>query len=184
MMRPSTDFLRHRAFRMTIIDCRFSIVMLARLSHGKERVWWNSNHLLKPNTPKTSWCVNWLSDKWSYDVVWRPWSSAISEHIPIYVHTYFIRLPTAGCATQKPDWNLTSLSPPCVRVWFVRLNFPYDIQAREQCAKLSGANVCEIMHASKWWQSSKKRLDQASRQLTSPFHIKMCETVIQSGSFL
>ena len=33
-------------------------------------------------------------------------------------------------------------------------------------------------------QSFKGRLDQASRHLTSPFCITMCETVIQSGSFV
>ena len=40
-------------------------------------------------------------------------SSAFSEHVPIYVLTYFIRLPAAEYATQKPDGNLTRPSPLC-----------------------------------------------------------------------
>ena len=37
---------------------------------------------------------------------------AFPERIPIYVHTYFIRRPVAEYAIQKPDRNLTRLSPP------------------------------------------------------------------------
>ena len=36
---------------------------------------------------------------------------------PNHVHTYFIRYPAAEYAISKPDWNLTQLSPPHVRVW-------------------------------------------------------------------
>ena len=39
-------------------------------------------------------------------------SNAFAEHIPIYVHTYFIRRPAAEYAVQKRDGNLTRLSPP------------------------------------------------------------------------
>ena len=39
-------------------------------------------------------------------------SPPFSEHVPIYVHTYFIRRPAAEYATQKPDGNLTRLSLP------------------------------------------------------------------------
>ena len=42
-----------------------------------------------------------------------------SEHVPIYVHTYFIRHSVAEYATQKSDWNLIRLSS-CVRAWPAR----------------------------------------------------------------
>ena len=38
------------------------IVSRARLSH-MERVWSISHHHLVSNTPRISWCVNWVSDK-------------------------------------------------------------------------------------------------------------------------
>jgi len=37
---------------------------------------------------------------------------AFAERVPIYAHTYFIRRPAAEYAIQKPDRNLTRLSPP------------------------------------------------------------------------
>ena len=37
---------------------------------------------------------------------------AFADRVPIYVHTYFIRHPAAEYAIQKPDENLTTLSPP------------------------------------------------------------------------
>ena len=39
---------------------------------------------------------------------------------PNYVHTYVIRHPAAEYTIQKPDVNLTRLSPTHVRVWPVR----------------------------------------------------------------
>ena len=36
---------------------------------------------------------------------------AFAERVPIYVHTYFIRRLAAEYAIQKPDGNLTRLSP-------------------------------------------------------------------------
>ena len=36
------------------------------------------------------------------------------------------------------------------------VNFSYDIETQEQHINGGGANVCKMMHASKWWQSSKK----------------------------
>ena len=37
---------------------------------------------------------------------------AYAEHVPIYVHTYFIRCTAAEYAIPKPDGNLTRLSLP------------------------------------------------------------------------
>ena len=34
----------------------------------------------------------------------------LQNAVPIYVHTYFIRLPAAECAIQEPDGNLSRLS--------------------------------------------------------------------------
>ena len=52
--------------------------------------------------------------------------SCLSEHVQVYVHTYFIRCPAAEYVTRKPDGNLTRLSPPHVRVWPVRLCLSSD----------------------------------------------------------
>jgi len=71
---------------------------------------------LVSNTPRISWRVNWVSDEWGARLPFlaccfgrrRP---AFAERVPIYVHTYFIRRLAAECAIQKPDGNLTRLSP-------------------------------------------------------------------------
>ena len=88
----------------------------------KERVWSISHHHLVSNMPKVSWCVNWVSGEWRcasclfWYAVWRDRRPAYAEHVPIYVHTYFIRCAAAEYAIQKPDGKLTRLSPH-VRVW-------------------------------------------------------------------
>ena len=69
-------------------------VSWARLSRWEES---NSHHRIVPNTQRV-WCFNG--------------SPAFSEHVQTDVHTCFIRRPAAEYATQKPDGNLTRLSPP------------------------------------------------------------------------
>ena len=80
------------------------------------RVWSNSHHDLVSNTPRISWRVNWVSDEWGAQLPFLACSferrrPAFAERVPIYVHTYFIRRLAAECAIQKPDGNLTRLSP-------------------------------------------------------------------------
>ena len=77
-----------------------------------ERVWSSSYLRLVSITPKISCRVNWVSDEWRHAVAFlvccleskvnngRP---AFAEHVPIYVHTYFIRCDAAEFAIQKPD---------------------------------------------------------------------------------
>ena len=95
-----------------------TVVSQARLSRG-ERVWSNCYHHLVSNTSRISWHVNWVSDEWrcASCLFWfrarrNNRRHAFAEHVPIYVHTYFIRCPAAEYAIQKPDGNLTRLSPP------------------------------------------------------------------------
>ena len=69
------------------------------------------------NAPRISWLVNSLSDRWRHTVaffsmVLGECSILTEQHIPIYIDTFLIRLPAANYATQKPDGNLTRLSPP------------------------------------------------------------------------
>ena len=50
-------------------------------------------------------------------VNWTEWHFYTNpEHIPIYVHTYFIRHPATKYATQIPDENLYQTLSICVRV--------------------------------------------------------------------
>ena len=69
----------------------------------------NKNLFLLRTACHTRGCLFW-------HVVWRARRNngrpAFAEHVPIYVHTYFIRCPAAEYAIQKPDGNLTRLSPP------------------------------------------------------------------------
>ena len=98
------------------------LVSQARLSCREER---SGQILIIVSCLKISWPV---SDKWRCTVAFFGMllgehvvegSPTFSEHVPIYVHTYFIRHSVAEYATQKPDGSFTRLSS-CVRVWPAR----------------------------------------------------------------
>ena len=98
------------------------LVSQARLSCREER---SGQILIIASCLKISWPV---SDEWRCTVAFFGMllgervvkgSPTFSEHVPIYVPTYFIRHSVAEYATQKPHGNLTRLSYR-MRVWPAR----------------------------------------------------------------
>ena len=102
---------------------------------------------------------------------------------PNHVHTYFVKYPAAEYATPKPDWNLTRLFPPRVRVWRWRLNalvvikakhfydfklitedFPFMQEALEKPMNSSGKARSQTMpgHRTRFWAVSVQGLQTCS----------------------
>ena len=78
-----------------------SLVSWARLSRG-ERVWSNSHHHLVSNTPRISWCVNWVSDEWRHAVAFFGMlfraRGVITEDQPLQNTSQFMFTPTLSDA--------------------------------------------------------------------------------------
>ena len=78
------------------------------------RVWSNSHHDLVSNTPRIvliGLVTNGGARLPFLACCFKRQRPALPERVSIYVHTYFIRRLAAECAIQKPDGNLTRLSP-------------------------------------------------------------------------
>ena len=97
-----------------------------------ERVWSSSHHCLLPNTPRISWCVNWLSDKWRCGscLFWLvTWGAGVAKEILVFqnMSQFMFTLTSLGAMllstqTQKPNGNnFDQTISSCVRFWSVRL---------------------------------------------------------------
>ena len=112
--------------------CTTELVSPARLSCGMRESGQCSHHCLLPNTPRISWCVNWLSDKWRCGgcLFWLvTWGAGVAKEILVFqnMSQFMFTLTSLGAMllstqTQKPNGNnFDQTISSCMRFWSVRL---------------------------------------------------------------
>ena len=105
-----------------------SIVSWSRLSSWV-RVWSISHHHLVSNTPRISWRVNWVSDKWRCVVAFFGMLFRESEDLPLQNASQFMFTPTSldALLLSMPYKSL-------MRIW------PDSLLPSESLARLTLAN--------------------------------------------
>ena len=107
---------------MSPIGMHYWISLVGQTLPWDERVWSSSHHCLVPNTPRISWHVNWLSDKWRcggclfWLVTWG--AGVINEILALQNMSQFMFTPTSLGAMLSSTQHrslmgmiLTRLSP-------------------------------------------------------------------------